>query len=59
MHSSLFWTFLGGYDGSIRKNILEYSHETEEWHEIGAMKEARFQSGVTVVPYKDFANWCL
>ena len=38
--------------------ILEYNHETEEWQEIGAMKEARDSLAVSVVSFKDYADWC-
>ena len=54
----LIWRFLGGDDGSSRNDILEYSHETEEWQEIGTMKEPRRWHAVTVVSYEEYAEWC-
>ena len=54
------WRFLGGWDGlKAYNNILEYNQETEEWQEVGAMKEARFDHSVTVVSYEDYAEWCI
>ena len=51
--------FLGGWDGfNVYNNILEYNPETEEWQEIGAMKEARYSHAVTLVSYEDYAEWC-
>ena len=42
----------------MRNNILEYNHETEEWTEIGAMREARESLSVTIVNFDDYAQWC-
>merc|ERR1712066_331703 len=50
----------GGYDASYstRNDILEYDPVTEEWQEVGQMKEPRFGHAVSVVSFKDFAAWC-
>ena len=54
------WRFLGGWDGlTAYNNILEYNQETEEWQEVGVMKEPRFDHSVTVVSYEDYAEWCI
>ena len=53
-----FYDFIGGYDGSRRDNILEYNPETEEWLDIGKMKEARYVHAVSLVSHEDFAQWC-
>ena len=45
--------------GDNRNDILQYNPETEEWQKIGTMKEARQLTAVTVVSYKDYADWCL
>ena len=49
---------LGGLDGSVRNNILEYYPGTEQWQEIGTIKEARYGHAVTIVSLKDYAAWC-
>ena len=53
-----FLNILGGYFDYYRKTILEYHHMTEEWQEIGGMKEARAGHAVTVVKWQDYAKWC-
>ena len=54
-----FRKFLGGVDGSgMRKDILEYNPVTEEWQEIGTMKEAINEPAVTHVSFEDYAAWC-
>ena len=54
----MHYFFIGGFDWNARANILEYDPETEEWTEIGTMKEARYAQGVSVVEYSDFADFC-
>ena len=51
---------LGGKDSdsNYRNDILQYNPETEEWRMIGTMKETRNDHAVTVVSYKDYADWC-
>ena len=49
---------LGGYDGSSRNNMLEYNPGTEQWQDIGTMKEARGYHAVTIVSLTDYAAWC-
>ena len=53
----------GGYNAEEghKNSIVEFSHETETWTEIGAMKETRSMLAVTALTYDDFkfyANWC-
>ena len=42
----------------VRNNIIEFDPETEEWQEIGTMKDARADHAVSVVSYSDYADWC-
>ena len=54
--------FLGGFDNGDRtfKNmILEYNPKSEQWQQVGTMKEARSSPGLSVVSYKDYADWCV
>ena len=39
-------------------NILEYAPETEKWTQIASMREARWAPAVSVVDFKDFADFC-
>ena len=43
---------------AYNNRILEYNQETEDWEEVGAMKEARAAHGLAAVSYKDYAKWC-
>ena len=61
MHDYFFlFRFSGGVDNSndVRNNIIEFDPETEEWQEIGTMKDARAVHAVSVVSYSDYADWC-
>ena len=61
MHDYFFLCrFSGGVDKStgVRNNIIEFDPETEEWQEIGTMKDARSLPAVSVVSYSDYADWC-
>ena len=52
---------LGGSDGYgnfYGNNILEYNPGTEQWQDIGTMKEARGYHAVTIVSLIDYAAWC-
>ena len=42
----------------IRNDILEYDPETEEWTQIGSMREARYSHAVSVVDFRDYADFC-
>ena len=50
----------GGVDDrNIANNdILEYDPETEEWTQIGTMREARYGHAVSVVDFRDYAEFC-
>ena len=51
----------GGYGRGnigIRKDILEFNHETDLWTVIGAMKEEKFEHAVSVVSFDDYEKWC-
>ena len=52
----------GGYtlDGGAGAldSILEFNYETETWTEIGTLKAKRGWSGVSVVSYDDYENFC-
>ena len=37
---------------------MEYDPVTEEWQEVGKMKEGRRDHAVSVVSFKDYAAWC-
>ena len=43
---------------TIRNDILEYDPETEEWTQIGTMREARYSHAVSVVDFRDYADFC-
>ena len=56
---STFFDLIGGWDGSRPFNtIFEYNPDADEWSEIGAMKEARATPGVSLVSYREYADWC-
>ena len=42
----------------VKKNILEFNKETEEWELIGTMKLSRGSPGVSTISETDFAPWC-
>ena len=44
--------------GNYRKEIIEFNHETESWTVIGAMKEQKFVTAVSVVSLDDYKKWC-
>ena len=51
----------GGYvsTGNIAgKDILEFNQETESWTVIGAMKEPKYATAVSVVSYDDYKKFC-
>ena len=48
----------GGYDGDGRKEILEFSHETESWSVFGAMREPKWVTAVSAVSFDDYKKWC-
>ena len=52
--------FLGGGaevdDGTRRNNILEYNPMSEQWQEVGTMKQGRSSHAVSVVSYKDYKD---
>ena len=50
-----FQVFLGG---SILDKIIEYNPKSEEWQDVGAMKEARYHHAVSPVSFEDYADWC-
>ena len=56
--------FPGGYDmidmsrSRLRGDILEYDPETKKWTQIGTMREGRCVHAVSVVKYKDYADFC-
>ena len=52
------YLYSGGYDGSVRNDILEYDPETKKWKQIGTMREAKAVHAVTVVDFRDYANSC-
>ena len=52
--------FSGGEDDTdnVRNDILEFDPQTEKWAQIGTMREARRGPGVSVVDFKDYADFC-
>ena len=50
----------GGADDwdNTSNDILEYDPETEEWTQIGTMREARYGHAVSVVDFRDYAEFC-
>ena len=52
------YLYSGGYDGSVRNDILEYDPETKKWKQIGTMREAKAVHAVTVVDFRDYADFC-
>ena len=50
--------FIGGHWFDFDRIILEYNPKTEEWIEIGKMKEKKFFFEVSVVLFDDYADWC-
>ena len=51
-------TFVNGTDNNPSNKILEFNPETEEWTEIGAMKVATGDHGLSIVDYKDYEGMC-
>ena len=39
--------------------ILEYFPNTDEWKEVGKMKEAKRSHAVSVVRFRDYSKWCV
>ena len=55
----LIYFLKGGWDGAtMRKSILSFSLETEDWNEEGDMLEGRSAHGVTMVYVNDYKTWC-
>ena len=50
----------GGNDkaNNPSNKILEFNPETEVWTEIGAMKVATGDHGLSIVDYKDYEGMC-
>ena len=48
----------GGISGGVKREILEFNQETESWSVIGAMKEGRYNHGVSLVSIDDYKKWC-
>ena len=42
---------------NYRNEIIEFNKETESWTVIGAMKEPKHGTAVSVVSFDDYANW--
>ena len=42
----------------LRGDILEYDPETKKWTQISTMREARGNHAVSVVNYRDYADFC-
>ena len=53
--------YSGGWDDSNNalSDILEYYPKTEEWTQVGTMREARGSHAVSVVDFGDYAGWCV
>ena len=59
MYLFIFCYFLGGSSRFFDNNdILEYDPETDKWTQIGTIREPRRVLGVSVVNYRDYADWC-
>ena len=41
-----------------RNAILEYNPVTEQWQEVGKMKEGKVLHAVSVVSFNQYAAWC-
>ena len=41
-----------------RNAILEYNPVTEQWQEVGKMKEAKAVPAVSLVTLNHYAAWC-
>ena len=52
--------YSGGNDSNdIPSNkILEFNPETEVWTDIGTMKVATGDHGLSIVEYRDYADMC-
>merc|ERR1711971_1021626 len=46
-------------DGNPTNKILEYNPETEEWTEIGTMRVATGDHGLSLVGFKDYEEMCM
>ena len=51
----------GGVDWSKKDfdTILEYSQDTDEWKQVGSMKEAKRSHAVSVVRFQDYSEYCI
>ena len=48
----------GGEDGNCdSEDILEY-RDGDGWRKVGAMRHARAYSGVSIIKYEDFKDYC-
>ena len=44
--------------GNHWKEIIEFNHQTDSWTVIGAMKEPKSATDVSVVSFDDYKKWC-
>ena len=53
--------YKGGNDGNGNPSnkILDYNTETEEWREIGTMRVATGDHGLSLVDFKNYEGMCM
>ena len=55
-HNAGGWA--SGYDGDTLDDILEFNAEEGTWTKVGSMVISRYRHAVSVINYRELADYC-